>query len=412
MAASALGALVFGRVADIFGRRRIYGYEALILAVGALASAFAPNFAWLLVARIVLGIGVGGDYPVSATIMSEYSGKRSRGRLVGLVFAMQGAGLVVGPLAAAVLLGSGISHSTTWRILLALGAVPALSVFYLRRKINETPRFALAAGAADVADAGIAAATAARGTRPAPPLPCRNRHPQSIIGGFCVLATNRLLLRWLAGTAIAWCLLDFAYYGNTISSPEILKLLSPHASLLHNTLVQLAIFAVFALPGYFLAIALLDKTGRRSIQLLGFGLMGTMFLLIGLVPGVTQTAAPFLALYGISYFFTEFGPNTTTFVYPAELFPVQVRTTGHGISAALGKMGVFAGAFLFPVMLASSLGIRGAEVVAGLVSLAGLALTALLLPEPRGKSLEELSAQAYNLPGPALPPARARVGQR
>jgi MFS transporter, PHS family, inorganic phosphate transporter len=410
LAASAAGALVFGRIADIFGRRRVYGYEVLILAAGALASAFAPNFGWLLVSRIVLGIGVGGDYPVSATIMSEYSGKRSRGRMVGLVFAMQGAGLVLGPLAAAALLGSGVSHGAAWRILLALGAIPALSVFWLRRKINETPRFALAAGEADVARAAIADATAARGTRPTPPLPCRGRPPQSIIGGFCVLVTSRLLLRWLLGTAGTWFLLDFAYYGNTISSPEILRLLSPHASLLRSTLLQLAIFAVFALPGYVLAIALLDKTGRRPIQLLGFGLMGAMFALIGLVPGVTQSAAPFVVLYGISYFFTEFGPNTTTFVYPAELFPVQVRTTGHGISAALGKMGAFAGAFVFPVMLASSLGIRGAEVVAALVSLAGLALTAFLLPEPRGKSLEELSAQAANLPGLAPVPARARAG--
>jgi len=321
---------------------------------------------------------------------------------------MQGAGLVLGPLAATVLLGSGISHDAVWRLLLALGAVPALSVFYLRRKISETPRFALSAGEPDVARSAIAA----RGTRSVPLLPCRNRQPQSIIGGFCVLATNRVLLRWLAGTAGAWCLLDFAYYGNTISSPEILRLLSPHATLLHNTLVQLAIFAVFALPGYVLAIVLLDKTGRRPIQLLGFGMMGAMFLLIGLVPGMTQNAAPFLALYGISYFFTRFGPNTTTFVYPAELFPVEVRTTGHGISAALGKMGAFAGAYLFPVMLASSLGIRDAQVVAALVSLAGLALTAILLPEPKGKSLEELSARAYNLPGAALAPARAQAGQR
>jgi hypothetical protein len=132
--------------------------------------------------------------------------------------------------------------------------------------------------------------------------------------------------------------------------------------------------------------------------MLGFAVMGVTFLLIGLIPGVTRQAAPFVALYGISYFFTEFGPNTTTFVYPAEVFPVEVRTTGHGISAALGKMGAFAGAYLFPAMLASSMGIRGAEVVAALVSFAGLALTAFLLPEPRGKSLEELSAQAYRLP--------------
>jgi MFS family permease len=405
LAASALGALVFGRIADIFGRRRTYGYEVLILAAGALASAFAPNFTFLLVSRIVLGIGIGGDYPVSATIMSEYSGTRSRGRLVGLVFAMQGAGLVVGPLLGSVLLGSGISHDTTWRVLLALGAVPGLAVVYLRRKINETPRFAMATGAAEVAGAGIAAAAARRGSGPATFLPCGTRHPQRLLAGFCLLALNRRLLLWLVGTAGTWCLLDFAYYGNTISSPEILNLLDPHASLLHNALVQLGIFVVFALPGYFAAIALLDKTGRRSIQMLGFALMGVMFLLIGLVPGVTQRAAPFIALYGISYFFTEFGPNVTTFVYPAEIFPVEVRTTGHGISAALGKMGAFAGAYLFPTMLASSMGIRGAEVVAAGTALAGLALTAFLLPEPKGKSLEELSAEAYRLPGFRLEPA-------
>lgn len=222
-----------------------------------------------------------------------------------------------------------------------------------------------------------------------------------------VLSTSQV--SWLNSATLAASAVGALVFGNTISSPEVLRLLSPHASLLHTTLLQLAIFVVFALPGYVLAIALLDKAGRRSIQLLGFGMMGAMFLLIGLVPGVTQYAAPFVVLYGVSYFFTEFGPNTTTFVYPAELFPVQVRTTGHGISAALGKMGAFAGAFLFPVLLASSLGIRGAEVIAALVSLAGLALTAFLLPEPRGKSLEELSAQAGNLPGLTLAPATARA---
>jgi MFS family permease len=210
-----------------------------------------------------------------------------------------------------------------------------------------------------------------------------------------ILARSRRMLLWLVGTAGCWALLDFCYYGNTISTPEILALLNPHASLLHNILVQLGIFAVFAVPGYIVAILLLDKTGRRSIQVLGFGMMALMFLLLGLIPSATTVATQFILLYGISYFFTEFGPNTTTFIYPAEIFPVEVRTTGHGISAGAGKLGAFAGAFLFPDMLASSLGIRGAEIVAGVVAAAGMLLTIALLPEPRGKSLEELSADAY-----------------
>jgi PHS family inorganic phosphate transporter-like MFS transporter len=410
LAASAVGAIVFGRIADILGRKKIYGYEVLILAIGALASAFAPNFWFLLICRAVLGIGIGGDYPVSATIMSEYSGKTTRGRMVGLVFAMQGAGLLVGPLLASALLGSGLASDTTWRILLGFGALPGMAVFYLRRQIHETPRFAMAGGATEEAEAAIKAATSGRkggsGGSAKPAGESAARTPQGALEGFRILARHRTMLVWLIGAAGAWALLDFCYYGNSISAPEILRLLNPHASLLHNTLIQLAIFAVFAVPGYIVAILLLDKTGRRKIQVMGFAMMALMFLLIGLIPAVTTTALAFILLYGISYFFTEFGPNTTTFVYPAEIFPVEVRTTAHGIAAGAGKMGAFAGAYLFPDMLASSLGVRGAEVVAGVVAAAGLVLTVALLPEPKGRSLEDLSARAMS-PAPAKTLQRA-----
>ena len=152
---------------------------------------------------------------------------------------------------------------------------------------------------------------------------------------------------------------------------------------------------MFALPGYILAIALLDRSGRKGIQIGGFAIMIVAFLLIGIVPRATAVVAPFVPLYGLSYVFTEFGPHTTTFVYPAEIFPVEVRTTGHGISAPAGKMGAFVGAYLFPGMLASSLGIRGAEIIAGIVCLVGVGLTAALLPEPKDMSLEELTEEVY-----------------
>jgi MFS transporter, PHS family, inorganic phosphate transporter len=401
--ASAVGAFVFGRVADMLGRKRIYGFEVLILAAGAIASAFAPNYTFLLICRIILGIGIGGDYPVSATIMSEYSGKQSRGRMVGLVFSMQGLGLLVGPLIASIFLASGLSNNLTWRLLLGIGAIPGLAVFYLRRQIHETPRFAMAGGAADEAQAAITAAT---GGKPAvsTAVESKARNSQSIASGYLKLFQNRRLLTWLIGTAGAWALLDFCYYGNTISQPEILKLLSPNATLLDNTLIQLGIFAVFAIPGYIVAILLLDKTGRRSIQILGFAMMALMFLIIGFVPYIADHALPFLLLYGISYFFTEFGPNTTTFIYPAELFPTDVRTTGHGIAAGAGKLGAFAGAFLFPDFLAVTLGLNRAMVIAGVAAALGMLLTIATLPEPRGKTLEQLEEEAY-----APMPAKVRA---
>jgi MFS transporter, PHS family, inorganic phosphate transporter len=180
--ASAVGAIIFGRVADMLGRKRIYGYEVLILAAGAIASAFSPGYTFLLVCRIILGIGIGGDYPVSATIMSEYSGKQSRGRMVGLVFAMQGAGLVVGPLIASILLASGLSDNIVWRILLGIGAIPGLAVFYLRRQIHETPRFALAGGAHEEAAAAIADATG-KGSGKVAPGESTARTPHGVASG-------------------------------------------------------------------------------------------------------------------------------------------------------------------------------------------------------------------------------------
>jgi MFS family permease len=317
--------------------------------------------------------------------------------MVGLVFAMQGAGLIVGPLIAAALLSWHIPPNITWRVLLGLGAIPGLAVFYLRRRIHETPRFALAGGAVHEARAAIAAATGAAASAPAP-TDNLIRVPRGALQGFLLLLRSPQMVKWLIGASAAWALMDFCYYGNSISAPEILALINPHGTELDNVLLQLGIFAVFAVPGYILAILLLDRTGRRSIQTLGFGVMGLMFLLIGLIPAVTVNVLPFVLLFGISYFFTQFGPNTTTFVYPAEIFPVDVRTTGHGIAAAAGKVGAFIGAFVFPVFLATSMGIRGALIIAGLVAFAGMWATVALLPEPKGRSLEELEDEARGLP--------------
>jgi MFS family permease len=94
----------------------------LVLAVGAIASAFSPNIWWLIFFRVILGVGIGGDYPVSSTIMAEYASKRTRGIMVTLVFTMQAAGLIIGPLLAALLIVSGLSEGITWRLLLAFGA--------------------------------------------------------------------------------------------------------------------------------------------------------------------------------------------------------------------------------------------------------------------------------------------------
>ncbi len=388
--AAAIGALLFGRVADMVGRKRIYGVEVLVLAAGAIACAFSPNIWWLIGFRFILGIGIGGDYPVSATIMSEYAGKAHRGMLVTLVFAMQAAGLIVGPLVAAGLLLTPLSHDIIWRILVSLGAVPALAVYWSRRHLKETPRFLKAAGHEED-DSGKLKKAAHFD---------KNTHSVSFWDGFHRLVDNKMILARLLGASGAWFLLDFAYYGNTVSSPLVLSALGSDHTILQKTLTQLGIFAVFAAPGYAVAAWMMDKMGRKTIQCLGFGMMAGTFGLLAVIPNVEKLTITFLLIYGFSYFFSEFGPNATTFVYPSEVFPVRVRTTGHGIAASMGKIGGFIGVFTFPLLMHWN-GLPAAEGVAAVVSCLGLIVTIFLLPETKGKSLEELSEQ------PATPVEKA-----
>src|SRR6266568_3353209 len=394
LAAAFLGAFVFGRFADVIGRKHVYWMVAAIMIVGALGSALSPSYWVLIVFRFVLGFGVGGDYPVSAVMVSEYANRKDRGKLVGMVFGTQALGLIVGPLVALTLLGAGVSDSVAWRVMLALGAVPAAAVIYLRRKMPESPRYQVqvqgqAAQAASQISDFTGGQVSANGTGPA-----AAGHRM----GLREFLTNRRYLVLLAGTAGTWFLLDYAYYGNTISTPQILGLISPHASIMNKIALQLAIFVVAAVPGYALAIA---RIGHRRLQLGGFAVMALCFAVIAAVPGMTTMVVPFLLVYGVSYFFTEFGPNTTTFVLPSEIYPVAMRATGHGISAGIGKLGAFIGVFLFPV-LQTSLGLRGTLLLTAAVSVLGFALT-LVLPEPAGRSLEDI---AVSTPGTTARPLR------
>src|SRR5437764_5145588 len=313
--AAFLGAMVLGRFADLGGRKRIYWVVAAIMIVGALGSALSPSY-WVLIAfRFLLGFGVGGDYPVSAVLMSEYANRKDRGKLVGMVFGTQALGLIVGPLIALALLGSGVSGDVAWRVLLALGAVPAAAVIYLRCRMPESPRYQ-----AQVQGRAEQAASRITGLDIGHVVAGEVGNPQTE-AGLRAFLTNRRWLVTLAGTAGCWFLLDYAYYGNTISTPQILGLISPHASTMNKIALQLAIFTVAAVPGYALAIARLDRIGHRRLQLTGFAVMAACFAVIAAVPGMTTAVVPFLLVYGVSYFLTEFRPNMTTFVVPSELFP-------------------------------------------------------------------------------------------
>jgi len=394
---AAVGQVLFGWLGDRLGRRRVYGFTLAVMAVAAIGSALSVPVAGLstltvlILWRFALGVGVGGDYPLSATIMSEYSNVQNRGRLVASVFAMQGFGLLAGAGTSLAVVYLVPNLDLAWRLVLGLGAVPAIVTVYYRLRLPETPRFDLAHGKSGAAARTVGTITgidvASAGTARPARVPFRQ-----ILRSYGVL---------IFATAATWFLLDVAFYSTNIFNPLILKQIGFASAASYPALEQVRRLAlgnvlialVASVPGYWAAVALIDRVGRRPLQYIGFGVMGSAFLLLALGWNSLVGILPaFLAIYGLTFFFANFGPNTTTFVYPSEVFPTAFRTTGHGIAAAAGKIGAVVAVFVF----------TGFYVVYGLpwffgllagVSFLGFFLTVTLLPETAQRSLEDASGE-------------------
>lgn len=143
VAGAILGQLLFGSVADLIGRKRVFIVTCFLVIVGALLSATVANnsniYTQLCVWRFVLGIGVGGEYPLSASITSESSTSKNQIRNLALVFSMQGLGALLCAIVLYILTHTmGDNYNAQWRIALALGGFPMACAFYFRWKMHET----------------------------------------------------------------------------------------------------------------------------------------------------------------------------------------------------------------------------------------------------------------------------------
>ncbi|MGC9204963.1 MAG: MFS transporter [Candidatus Micrarchaeia archaeon] len=359
-----IGPALFGYLGDKFGRKYIYWVTVSILAIAALGSALSQTLILLVIWRLFLGIGIGGDYPLSSTIVAEYSNKIDRGKLIASTFAMQGFGIIAGVALALLLLYMGVPNAIAWRLLLAIGAVPALLVIPARKKLKETIWYTKLIASKAKAQASASLRSIIK------------KRPGILIG-----------------TALSWFLLDVTYYGTGIFTPYLATLFGMKG-ILAPTLTTGVIFLIFAVPGYWVAVLLIDKEGRKPMQAIGFLAITVSFFLILLFGSylIASLLPVFLIIYGLSFFFSNYGPNTTTYVYPAELYPTELRARGHGIAATFGKLGAAISTVLFPILIP----IIGKFMLIGLlgfVSLLGFIVTIILLPETKQKSLFETSRE-------------------
>jgi PHS family inorganic phosphate transporter-like MFS transporter len=221
----------------------------------------------------------------------------------------------------------------------------------------------------------------------------------------------------LLATTSTWFLLDVAFYSQNLFQKDIFtkvgwippaRTMSALEELYRIARAQALIALCGTVPGYWFTVAFIDIIGRFWIQLMGFAMM-TIFMLAIAVP-YDYLVKPghhtgFVVLYGLTFFFANFGPNSTTFIVPAEIFPARLRSTCHGVSAAAGKAGAIIGAFGFLYAsqdqkkpdkgYSAGIGMRNALFVLAGTNFLGL-LFSLLVPESKGRSLEEISKENVN----------------
>ncbi|MHB8632004.1 MAG: MFS transporter [Candidatus Limnocylindria bacterium] len=378
-----LGAAIAGRIADRLGRKTVFQATLVLFSFGALLSAAAPTFETLLAARIIAGLGLGGELPVASTLVSEFAPRASRGRFIVLLESFWAYGTILAGIVALVVL-----PQFGWRGAFVVGALPALYVAYLRRALPESPRFLAEHGRAAEADAvvrrveregGGALITVAKPVAPA--------RPERPIGGGASMGSlfapgyaRRTLMLW-----ILWFGITLAYYGMFTFLPSLLA--GRGLSVVRSN-EYFFISSLAQVPGYFSAAWLVERVGRRPTlvaYLVGSAISAYLFG----NSGAGNDAIVYAAL--LSFF--NLGAWGVVYTLSPELYPTALRATGAGAAAAVGRIGGIIGPFLTPT-LAASVGQSGAFAVFMALLLLTAAAVGLLGEETRGKSLEEIAPAA------------------
>jgi putative MFS transporter len=367
-----LGAALSGVVADRFGRRAVFTWTLLAYSLLTGLSAFAWSAASLAAIRFLAGLGLGGGLPVASTLVSEFAPAERRGRTVVLLESFWAYGTVIAALIGATV----VPLHEGWRIALLIGTLPALYVFVIRRAIPESPRWLLAQGriaeARKVAErAGIVAETPQAA-------PVR----ATLAELFSRSLAQRTVMLWLL-----WIALVVSYYGIFTWLPSLLatKGFSVREALALNFAI-----AIFQIPGYYAAAALVERLGRKPtlVAFLICAAIGSFFF-----AGATLAAQPSVAAvigWGAVIAFFNLGAWGVTYTYTPELDPTAVRASGAGFAAGAGRLfGAFAPS-LVPLLLVRFGSPYGVFVVFAAVMLAGALVVLVLGEETRGRTLEAI----------------------
>jgi MFS transporter, putative metabolite transport protein len=375
------GAILGGPAADRFGRKPAFLIDMAIITAGALVSAVAGAPQWVLIGQFLVGIGVGIDFPVSASYVSETMPKHTRSRMVVATIALQSVGMLLGAAVDIAILRVR-SNPTDWRSMIGAIGAAAFIFLLLRLWLPESPRWLRQHAFGKAREASAAAAA---------------RSPR-----FALLFSQPYRTRTML-ISLPWFLMDIATYGVGLFTPVILGAIRVSSNVTGPLAAEYseaqgsAAIDLFLLIGFILGLWAVPRFGRIHMQVAGFIGM-TVGMLILLLPELTAGGAaghvPLVFAGFILFNLTmNAGPNATTFSLAPELFPTSIRASAGGLAAAAAKVGATLGIFVLPQVKAHG-GVAAVLVMMAAVSALGAGLTAILAREvgeiPEGRSIDEV----------------------
>ncbi|MEK3793352.1 MFS transporter [Paenibacillus sp. FSL R7-0204] len=342
----AVGAAAAGIMADRFGRKSVLLWTLLIFSIASGLSAFAAGYAVLCVLRFIAGFGLGGELPVASTLVSESMPVKERGRAVVLLESFWALGWILSALIAYFVI-----PDYGWRVAFAIGAVPALYALYLRRAIDDSPKFAE--------------------IKKAPPVPLKKR----VAAVWSAEYRRSTIMLW-----ILWFTVVFSYYGMFLWLPTVMVL---KGFSLVKSFEYVLIMTLAQLPGYFTAAYFIEKYGRKFVLVIYLLLTAVSAAWFG-----NSTTEGMLMAAGICLSFFNLGAWGGMYAYTPELYPTKIRSTGAGLATSFGRIGGIIAPTLVGLLVGKAVGIGSIFMIFFVTIVIGALAVLFLGKETKGLELE------------------------
>ncbi|MGE6226938.1 MFS transporter [Paenibacillus chitinolyticus] len=340
----AFGAAIAGYLADRYGRKSVLVWTLLIFSAASGLSALAASFTVLCILRFIAGVGLGGELPVASTLVSESMPVQDRGRAVVLLESFWAGGWIL-----AALIAYFVIPKYGWQSAFVIGAVPALYALYLRRAIEDPPRFR------------------------------KERSGESSFAAKVKSVWSRDYRRSTVMLWVLWFTVVFSYYGMFLWLPTVMVL---KGFTLVKSFQYVLIMTLAQLPGYFTAAYFIEKFGRKFV--LVTYLVLTAFSAIWF--GGASTEGMLIAA-GMCLSFFNLGAWGGLYAYTPELYPTAIRSTGAGLAASFGRIGGIVAPLLVGVLVGWGVGIQAIFILFFVMILIGALAVLFWGDETKGREL-------------------------